>query len=305
VGSDTFDDAGVYKLNEDTALIQTVDFFTPVVDDPYWFGQIAAANSLSDVYAMGGKPLTAMNIVCFPSQKLDYTVLAQMLKGGFDKVNEAGALMLGGHSVDDDEPKFGLSVTGTVHPEQVKTNAAAKTGDRIILTKPLGTGIITTALKGELIKEKDAEEAVEVMAELNAAAAELVQEYNINACTDITGFGLLGHAYEMAAASKAGIQLYYSRIPLLNRVEELAAEGMVPGGAYRNRDYLKTCVKINSSVNDIEASILFDPQTSGGLLITIPSAESESLIKEMKKRGIKGEVIGDVVDNPGIVTVLG
>jgi len=305
VGSDTFDDAGVYKLNEDTALIQTVDFFTPVVDDPYWFGQIAAANSLSDVYAMGGKPLTAMNIVCFPSQKLDYTVLAQMLKGGFDKVNEAGALMLGGHSVDDDEPKFGLSVTGTVHPEQVKTNAAAKTGDRIILTKPLGTGIITTALKGELIKEKDAEEAVEVMAELNAAAAELVQEYNINACTDITGFGLLGHAYEMAAASKAGIQLYYSRIPLLNRVEELAAEGMVPGGAYRNRDYLKTCVKINSSVNDIEASILFDPQTSGGLLITIPSAESESLIKEMKKRGIKGEVIGDVVDTPGIVTVSG
>ena len=305
MGSDTFDDAGVYKLNEDTALIQTVDFFTPVVDDPYWFGQIAAANSLSDVYAMGGKPLTAMNIVCFPSQKLDYTVLAQMLKGGFDKVNEAGALMLGGHSVDDDEPKFGLSVTGTVHPEQVKTNAAAKTGDRIILTKPLGTGIITTALKGELIKEKDAEEAVEVMAELNAAAAELVQEYNINACTDITGFGLLGHAYEMAAASKAGIQLYYSRIPLLNRVEELAAEGMVPGGAYRNRDYLKTCVKINSSVNDIEASILFDPQTSGGLLITIPSAESESLIKEMKKRGIKGEVIGDVVDTPGIVTVSG
>ena len=305
MGSDTFDDAGVYKLNEDTALIQTVDFFTPVVDDPYWFGQIAAANSLSDVYAMGGKPLTAMNIVCFPSQKLDYTVLAQMLKGGFDKVNEAGALMLGGHSVDDDEPKFGLSVTGTVHPEQVKTNAAAKTGDRIILTKPLGTGIITTALKGELIKEKDAEEAVEVMAELNAAAAELVQEYNINACTDITGFGLLGHAYEMAAASKTGIQLYYSRIPLLNRVEELAAEGMVPGGAYRNRDYLKTCVKINSSVNDIEASILFDPQTSGGLLITIPSAESESLIKEMKKRGIKGEVIGDVVDTPGIVTVSG
>ncbi len=305
MGSDTFDDAGVYKLNEDTALIQTVDFFTPVVDDPYWFGQIAAANSLSDVYAMGGKPLTAMNIVCFPSQKLDYTVLAQMLKGGFDKVNEAGALMLGGHSVDDDEPKFGLSVTGTVHPEQVKTNAAAKTGDRVILTKPLGTGIITTALKGELIKEKDAEEAVEVMAELNAAAAELVQEYNINACTDITGFGLLGHAYEMAAASKAGIQLYYSRIPLLNRVEELAAEGMVPGGAYRNRDYLKTCVKINSSVNDIEASILFDPQTSGGLLITVPSAESESLIKEMKKRGIKGEVVGDVVDTPGIVTVSG
>ncbi len=211
--------------------------------------------------------------------------------------------MLGGHSVEDEEPKYGLSVTGTVPPDKVKTNAAAKKGDKLILTKPLGTGIVTTALKGGVIEEKEAEKAIEVMAELNHTAAELAQEYNVNACTDITGFGLLGHAYEMSAASKVGIRLYYSQVPLLAQVEELAEEGMVPGGAYRNREYLKDCVRINPSVGDVEASILFDPQTSGGLLIAVPSNESEELAEEMKKRGVKGEVIGDIIDMPGTVIV--
>lgn len=303
VGRDTFDDAGVFKLDEERALIQTVDFFTPIVDDPYWYGQIAAANALSDVYAMGGKPLTAMNIVCFPSQKVDVKYLAEILKGGFDKVDEADAVMMGGHSVDDEEPKYGLSVTGMVHPQRVKTNAGARPGDKIILTKPLGTGIISTALKGELIKEEEAEKAFQVMARLNSQAAELMQDFDASACTDITGFGLLGHGHEMAAASKAGLNLYFSTIPLLPGVEELALEGMVPGGAYRNRDFLKECVKLEEGVKDIQASILFDPQTSGGLLISLNPHAADGILAELKEKGIEAEIIGEVVDNPGIVTV--
>ncbi len=304
VGSDTFDDAGVFKLNDETALIQTLDFFTPIVDDPYWFGQIAASNALSDVYAMGGKPLTAMNIVCFPSKKLPLEMLAEILKGGFDKVAEAGALMLGGHSVEDDEPKYGLSVTGIVHPDKIKTNSAAKVGDKLVLTKPLGTGVISTALKGEVITQDQAKHALIIMAQLNSSAAELSQDYNVNACTDITGFGFLGHAYEMAAASKVGMNLYYSHIPFLDSAKELAAEGMVPGGAYRNRDYLKKCVEISSSISELESILLFDPQTSGGLLMSVPAQLTENLIIELNKRGITADIVGEVIDNPGILTVL-
>lgn len=303
VGSDTFDDAGVYKLDEKTALIQTLDFFTPIVDDPYMFGQIAAANSLSDIYAMGGKPLTAMNIVAFPVKTLDIAVLGEILKGGFDKVQEAGALMLGGHSVEDNEPKYGLSVTGIVHPDRIKTNSGSRRGDKLILTKPLGTGVISTALKGEIIGDEEAKEAITLMAELNAAAAQAAQDYNVSACTDVTGFGLLGHLYEMACAGKIGFHLDYTRIPFLSRVKELAEEGMVPGGAYRNRDYLKACVEIKPSVSELEALLLFDPQTSGGLLLSVPPDEAENLLRVLKEKGIGAELIGEAVNNPGKVVV--
>ncbi len=303
VGSDTFDDAGVYKLDENTALIQTLDFFTPIVDDPYMFGQIAAANSLSDIYAMGGKPLTAMNIVCFPVHKLDISVLGEILRGGFDKVQEAGALILGGHSVEDKEPKYGLSVTGIVHPDRIKTNAGSRPGDKLILTKPLGTGVISTALKGEVIDEDEAREAITLMAELNAGAAEAALEFNISACTDVTGFGLLGHMHEMACAGKIGFHLDFSRVPFLNKVKELAEEGMVPGGAYRNRDYLKDCIVINSPVSELEALLLFDPQTSGGLLLSVVPQEADELLLCLKEKGIRAEIIGEAVNNPGIVTV--
>lgn len=303
VGSETFDDAGVYKLDESTALIQTVDFFTPIVDDPYLFGQIAAANSLSDIYAMGGKPLTAMNIVAFPAKTLDIKILGEILKGGFDKIQEAGALMLGGHSVEDNEPKYGLSVTGIVHPDKVKTNAGSRVGDKLILTKPLGTGIISTALKGELIGDEEAREAVALMAELNAGAAQAAQDFNVSACTDITGFGLLGHMYEMACAGKIGFHLDYSQIPFLKRVKELAEEGMVPGGAYRNRDYLKTCVEIKDSVSELEALLLYDPQTSGGLLLSVSTEEAENLLRALREKGIRADIIGEAVNNPGKVIV--
>ncbi len=303
VGSETFDDAGVYKLDESTALIQTVDFFTPIVDDPYLFGQIAAANSLSDIYAMGGKPLTAMNIVAFPAKTLDIKILGEILKGGFDKIQEAGALMLGGHSVEDNEPKYGLSVTGIVHPDKVKTNAGSRVGDKLILTKPLGTGIISTALKGELIGDEEAREAVALMAELNAGAAQAAQDFNVSACTDITGFGLLGHMYEMACAGKIGFHLDYSQIPFLKRVKELAEEGMVPGGAYRNRDYLKTCVEIKDSISELEALLLYDPQTSGGLLLSVSTEEAENLLRALREKGVRADIIGEAVNNPGKVIV--
>ncbi len=293
----------MYKLDDNTALIQTVDFFTPIVDDPYLFGQIAAANSLSDIYAMGGKPLTAMNIVCFPANKLDISVLGEILKGGYDKVQEAGALMLGGHSVEDDEPKYGLSVTGIVHPDKVKANAGSRTGDKLILTKPLGTGIISTALKGEVIGDEEAREAVNLMAELNALAAQAAQEFDVSACTDITGFGLLGHIYEMACAGRIGFHLDYSQISFLSGVKDLAEEGMIPGGAYRNRDYLKECVEISGSVSELEALLLFDPQTSGGLLLSVSPQEAEAMVRALKKDGVRAEIIGEAVNNPGRVVV--
>lgn len=303
MGSDTFDDAGVYLLDEERALIQTLDFFTPVVDDPYWFGQIAAANSLSDIYAMGGQPLTAMNIVCFPANQLDIQVLAEILKGGFDKVQEAGALMMGGHSVEDQEPKYGLSVTGMVHPQGIKTNAGARPGDCLILTKPLGTGIISTALKGDVISSREAGEAIQTMAALNREAARLVQGHQAHACTDITGFGLLGHAWEMASASQAGLNIFFSRVPLLPGALELAAEGMVPGGAYRNRDYLKDHVTLGPPVDDIQGSLLFDPQTSGGLLVSLPMARGEAFVREAGERGLTARIIGEVLEGPGHITV--
>lgn len=238
VGIETSDDAAVYKLSEDIALIQTLDFFTPVVDDPYTFGEIAAANALSDIYAMGGTPIVALNIVCFPSC-LPVSVLGEILKGGADKVIEAGAVVVGGHSVDDNEPKYGLSVTGTVHPKRVLKNYGCRVGDLLLLTKPLGTGIINTAIKGGIASEPAYDKAVKVMTTLNKYASQIISNHKINACTDITGFGLMGHAFEMASASDVKFRIYKNNIPYIKEAEEYAKMGLVPAGSYKNRDYIK------------------------------------------------------------------
>lgn len=297
VGIETSDDAAVYKINEDTAIIQTLDFFTPVVDDPYTFGQIAAANSLSDIYAMGGKPTVAMNIVCFPNC-LPIEVLGEILKGGADKVMEAGAVVVGGHSVQDEEPKFGLSVMGMVHPEKVLKNHGCRPGDVAIITKPLGTGIINTAIKGEVASREAYETAVKVMTTLNKYAGEIVARHEISACTDITGFGLMGHAYEMASASDVTIRLFKDKLPCIKEAREYAEMGLVPEGSYNNRAYLEGKYEL-VSVEDWQADILFDPQTSGGLLVTCSPEESEKLLEELNRLELKSSVIGRAEEYSG------
>lgn len=295
VGIDKSDDAAVYKLNEDTAIIQTLDFFTPIVDDPYTFGQIAAANSLSDVYAMGGAPVVALNIVCFPSC-LSMDILTEILKGGFDKVKESGALLVGGHTVDDNEPKYGLSVTGTVHPKKVISNSGAKPGDMLLLTKPLGLGILNTAIKAEMLSKDIMDEAIRVMANLNNIAAEGMKRVGVNSCTDITGFGFLGHAYEMAKGSGVSIAIDSIKIPVIEGTRENAEMGLVPAGAYTNRKYLDGKVAFREGIPTYMQDILFDPQTSGGLLISVSKDKVDDLLKYYKKHlktdfNIVGEVI--------------
>lgn len=291
VGPGTSDDAAVYKLTDELALIQTVDFFTPVVDDPYLFGQIAAANSLSDVYAMGGQPLLALNIVCFPNC-LSPDILTEILRGGADKVAEAGAIVAGGHTVQDDEPKYGLAVTGLVHPGRVRSNAGARPGDFLVLTKPLGTGIINTAIKGEIAPMESVEAAVKTMSSLNREAADAMLQAGARACTDITGFGFLGHAAELAGASGVAITINARNIPLLPGIKELAAMGMIPAGAYANRDYLKDKISFDEDINPEMQAILYDPQTSGGLLIAISEDSLGPLMKELEKRGVDAAVVG-------------
>lgn len=276
VGLDTSDDAAVYKLNEETALIQTLDFFTPIVDDPYQFGQIAAANALSDVYAMGGVPLIALNIVAFPNC-LPIEVLGEILRGGADKVKEAGALLVGGHSIEDNEPKYGLSVTGTVHPDKVLANSTAKPGDVLILTKPVGLGILNTCIKEELLEQDLVEEAIRVMATLNKVAAELMIETGAHACTDITGFGLIGHALEMAEGSKVSIELDSHAVPVMEGALENARMGLVPAGTYKNRDYAGERVRIDPTISEAMIDVLYDPQTSGGLLISLDPERAQIL----------------------------
>lgn len=275
-------------------MIQTLDFFTPIVDDPYLFGQIAAANSLSDVYAMGGKPLTAMNIVTFPVCRLDAEVLLAILSGGQQKIAEAGAVMVGGHTIDDDEPKYGLSVTGTVHPSKILTNAGAQIGDALILTKAIGTGVLYTALRMDLFADGVAA-AAQSMAQLNKYAAEVMEKYTVHACTDITGFGLLGHAYEMSSASGVEMQIDSGEVPLLPDAAAAATMGLVPAGAYANREYLKL-ISFDSSVTVNIQDLLFDPQTSGGLLISLPSEQADSIVQAMKSAGATATTcIGRVV----------
>lgn len=275
------------------ALIQTLDFFTPMIDDPYTFGQIAAANSLSDVYAMGGKPLVAMNIVCFPSCH-DMNVLAEILKGGFDKVKESGALLVGGHTVDDKEPKYGLSVSGIVNPNKVLSNATAKEGDVLVLTKPIGVGILNTAMKENLVDKSVADKVVEVMIHLNKYAAMSFDKIEVNSVTDITGFGLLGHALEMAKASNVTIEIDSKKVPILEGAIDMASMGIIPAGMYRNKGYISKDVELINIETVIE-DILYDPQTSGGLLISVKSELADDLIEDMKMNGsIEAKIIGKV-----------
>jgi selenide,water dikinase len=299
VGLDRADDAGVYRITDDLAIIQTVDFFTPIVDDPYWFGQIAAANAMSDVYAMGGVPKTAMNLVAFPLKNMDISVLRQIIQGGLDKMKEAEVVLIGGHSVEDDELKYGLSVTGFIHPDRVITKKNLHAGDRLILTKPLGTGIINTAIKGGLASKEIIESVTRLMATLNRDAAEVMGHYPVHACTDITGFGLLGHLAEMVVDSGFGLQLKAHDIPIIPETRAYAGTGLVPGGAYKNREFRENMVDFAPSVDRVFQDILFDPQTSGGLLICVDKESAHPLLDELKEKRVSDSaIIGEVVSEP-------
>lgn len=294
VGTETSDDAAVYRISDELALIQTLDFFTPVVDDPYDFGRIAAANSLSDVYAMGGEPKLALNIAAFPNC-LSPEILGEILRGGADKVMEAGAVLAGGHTIQDDEPKYGLSVTGFVHPDKLWKNTGAQKGDLLILTKPLGTGILTTALKAEMAAEEEKKEAVEIMAALNKYARDAVKNLQIHACTDVTGFGLAGHALEMARGSGRSLAIHTGSVPVLESAKRYASMGLVPQGAYRNREFAEKYVAMDGIELAIQ-DILFDPQTSGGLLLAVSPEDGDAARKALAGRNLPCDMIGEVTD---------
>lgn len=279
MGADTADDAAVYKLNPQQALISTLDFFTPMLDDPYSFGQVAAANALSDIYAMGGVPFLALNIVVYP-RKLPLEILESILRGGADKVLEAGARLAGGHSIAEDSPMYGLAVSGLVHPDKVWTNAGAKPGDALVLTKPLGSGILCTAIKGGIASAEEIAAVTKVMTTLNAVAAKAAADLEIHSCTDITGFGLLGHLTEMMLASNTRAELNYVNIPLITGAVDKANMGMVPGGAYRNKEYQGCMVQFTKALSDAETDVLFDPQTSGGLLFSLPEEDAKILTQQ-------------------------
>ncbi len=306
VGLETSDDAGVYQLNDEIALIQTADFFTPIVDDPYTFGQIAVANALSDVYAMGGKPLTALNLVAFPIKTLPASVLKEILRGGLSKMEEAEVALLGGHTVEDPEIKYGLAVTGVVHPKRILTNAGAKPGDQLVLTKPLGTGIIATALKGGMASDEAVTKMVEGMVALNRKASEWMQAFSSHACTDITGFSFIGHALEMAMASQVGMVIQSRNIPLLPEAMEYARLGLLTGGGHSNRQFFSCRVEADTNLSPLLMDILYDPQTSGGLLISLPPREAEKLVEVMKREEkIDSSIVGEVVEEPrGKIRIL-
>ena len=302
VGIETSDDAGVYRLTPEIALIQTVDFFTPVVNDPYTFGQIAAANALSDVYAMGGRPLTALNIVCYPSKTVPREALQAILAGGLDKIHEAGALLVGGHSVDDTELKYGLSVTGVVHPDKVLTNGGARVGDKLILTKPLGTGIIATAMKGRLASPAAEAAAIEVMTALNRLPAACLETAMLHAITDITGFGFLGHALEMARASQVEITCWAGQVPVLAAAREYAAMGLVPGGSFANRRFCETHLKVAAGLDPLLIDLFSDAQTNGGLLLAVAPDQAEVFLDCLKGHGIHAAAVGEVTaQSPGSI----
>jgi len=308
VGFDTYDDAGVYRLSDELAMVQTVDIVTPMADDPYVFGQIAAANSISDVYAMGGRPVSALSIVCFP-EKENAEILGQILRGGLDKMNEAGCTIVGGHSIRDDELKFGYAVTGVIHPDRVWRNAGAREGDVLLLTKPLGTGVIATALKQGKAPEAAVAAAIHSMTGLNRAAAEALHEVAapadgprsknagpIHAVTDVTGFGLLGHAREMAAASGVSFEIDSLRIELLDGAVEAARGGYLAGGLKNNREFLECCVEFEPAVIAEIRDLLFDPQTSGGLLVSIAPEAADAARAALERRGVRARAIGRVME---------
>jgi selenide,water dikinase len=304
---ESLDDAGVYKLTDDLAIIQTIDFFTPIVDDPYMFGQIAVANALSDVYTMGGKPLTAMNIVCFPIDTMDLSILKDILLGGIDKMREANVTLVGGHSINDSELKYGLSVTGVVHPDKMITNTGGIKGDKVILTKPLGTGIINTAAKAEMANENTIKIVTTSMAALNSKASELAQQsVGLHACTDITGFGFLGHAVQLVKNSGISIAIDSSAVPLFPEATDLAAQGMCPAGLHRNREFYSPWVEISDSVPLNVQDVLYDPQTSGGLFIIVEAGIADDLLKKMKASGVNdAALIGEVTgESSGKITVV-
>ncbi len=284
VGFDTSDDAGVYKLTPECALVQTVDFFTPIVDDPYTFGAIAAANSLSDVYAMGGKPLSALSILCYPG-KGDLDDLEQIMKGGAEKMREADCVLLGGHSVNDPEIKFGYSVTGSIHPDRIKTNAGARAGDALVLTKRIGTGVISTALKQGIAREADVEASIASMLTLNRAACEAMLAFDVHGCTDVTGFGLLGHAREMALASGVTVDIDPALVQFLPGAVDYARQGAIPGGLKNNKKFVESCVEGSGG------DLLYDPQTSGGLLISLPEADAAILERSVPAAHRIGRVV--------------
>ena len=294
VGFNKADDAGVYRLSESQALVQTVDFFPPIVDDPFWFGQIAAANALSDVYAMGGTPLTALNIVGFPLGTMPADILTEILRGGNEKVIEAGAVVVGGHSIKDKELKFGLAVTGLIDPRRVVTNSGAKPGDVLFLTKALGTGIITTAIKRNAVEDSVVDVAIRQMAALNKTGAELMVRFGATAATDITGYGLLGHTYEMAAGSDVAIRIFARKLPVLPDALRLAELGMNPGGSKDNREYLIGKVQISGTLDPNLEHLLYDPQTSGGLFIAIPESAAPDFIAALGSAGLPSQPVGRV-----------
>ncbi len=295
VGFDKADDAGVYRIAPELALVQTVDFFTPIVDDPYTFGQIAATNSLSDVYAMGGRPLSALTMVCFP-EKGDLEILELILAGGLAKMMEAGCTIVGGHSIRDEEIKFGYAVTGLIHPDRVLTNSAAQPGDRLILTKALGTGVISTAIKRGKAEPPWIEAAVASMTTLNKAAAETVAELGtVHALTDITGFGLIGHAREMALGSGVSVRLHASAVPVLSGAFECIRAGMIPGGLKANREFAECVVEFDSGVSEEVRTLLFDPQTAGGLLISVAADYASGLLDALRARAVPAVAIGEVL----------
>ena len=300
VGFNLADDAGVYRISDTQALVQTVDFFTPIVDDPFTFGAISAANALSDVYAMGGQPLTALNIAGFPAGELEPEVLNQILLGGQSKADEAGCTLVGGHTVQDPELKYGLAITGMIHPDRIYTNAGAHPGDRLILTKKLGTGLIANAFKADQLTETDLAEAIESMTTLNKAAAEVLPDFPVHACTDVTGFGLLGHAAEMAEGSETGLIFHAGKVPTFVHSLDLAAKGL-GGGSRDNQIFLESKVTIADGVDPSRANLLFDAQTSGGLLMAVAADDADALLGKLRQNGVdSAALIGEVIrENPG------
>ena len=293
-GFESFDDCGIYRINDKQSIIQTVDFFTPIVDDPYLFGQIAAANSLSDIYAMGGIPLFALNIVGFPTEKIDLKILSEILQGGIDKCNTANIHILGGHSIKDDVPKYGLAVTGLIDNEKIIRNNTAKENDSIILTKPLGSGIITTAIKKELSDQETTAEVIKVMNNLNDHAAQIMTQYDISACTDVTGYGLLGHLNEISKGSNLSAKIKYNNIPLISNTENFAKDGIIPGGSKKNLEFFTNDIYFDKEIKDFQKLILSDAQTSGGLLISCPKKYANELLEKLNKKLVfKSSIIGE------------
>ncbi len=299
VGIETADDAGVYQLSDDLAIAQTLDFITPIVDDPYAFGAIAAANAVSDIYAMGATPITALNIVGYPTAEIDPSLVAQILQGGYDKLAEAGVAVIGGHTIDNPSLIYGLTVTGIVHPERVVTNAGAKAGDLLVLTKPLGVGAINHGIKQDKTPAELVDKAIEVMTTLNKAASEAMLEVGVNACTDVTGFGLLGHLHEVVAASGVGAKVFASKVPLLDGVLDLIEQKVFPGGARSNKRFADSFTRWHDDVPEPMRIALCDPQTSGGLLISVPKERVEALMEAMQRRGVKwATIVGEIIAEP-------